>query len=168
MKNNSSKTKYSWKTSLPAYLENAIGKDLQSQLILWLIKKMPGKRSTIKELQETLKKRFSVFLPQSTVSGRIGDLKQEGKIAHYGEIRVYKERKRKVYQVVDKRKKAIGKSRKPKFQKVSPVYYKKVSGMHAIKLSDGNVWRSKDGRVWAKKKRIPRKKSIRKTVKLFL
>jgi predicted HTH transcriptional regulator len=79
-------TNYSYQTSLPAYHENTSGKIAQAQKINAIVNE---KKSTcLKEIEDILN------IPQSTVSARISDLRNEGKVKYDGVI-VFKGRKRK-------------------------------------------------------------------------
>lgn len=79
-------TGYSYLTSLPAYKENSLGKGVQAERILSLVSLSNG--ITLLELSELS------GLPQSTVSGRIGDLMELSKVRYDGLI-LYKGRNRK-------------------------------------------------------------------------
>lgn len=68
---------YSHTTSLPAYLENQTGKQQQKEKILSLITE---EGTCLKQLEEL------TGLPQSTVSGRVNDLKEERKAMYHGFI----------------------------------------------------------------------------------
>lgn len=78
-------TNYSYETSLPAYRETPSEKAFQSSKVLESIK--DGK-STLLEISEAL------GLAQSTVSGRVNDLIEEGTVKYDG-FTNYKNRKRK-------------------------------------------------------------------------
>lgn len=66
---------YSHTTSLPAYLENQTGKQQQKERIMNII---PTDGTCLKELEEL------TGLPQSTIAGRINDLKDEKKVMYWG------------------------------------------------------------------------------------
>jgi hypothetical protein len=147
-----SKTKYSWQTSLPAYLENAEGKDMQEKLVLYVMRRLRGK-TTLKEIQDHMRIKLGIRLPQSTISGRMNDLKDKDKVGFFGETRIYKDRIRKVFEVIttrNKRKKRVGK--KIIYEKVYPLNLKKdKQGKYFIlKLSDGSIWRTKSGEEWGR------------------
>jgi aryl-alcohol dehydrogenase-like predicted oxidoreductase len=76
---------YSFETSLPAYQERPTEKRRQCDNILQFIKRGVDNLLQLSEV---------TGLPQSTVSGRVNDLKTEGKIDYPGYV-VYKDRKRK-------------------------------------------------------------------------
>ena|SRR5436190_728259 len=76
---------YSYPTSLPAYESGPLIKHKQSEDILAFIKR--GATNLLQLSQLT-------GLPQSTVSGRISDLLNEGKIEYKGFV-IYADRKRK-------------------------------------------------------------------------
>jgi len=158
-----SKTKYSWKTSLPAYLENAEGKDMQEKLVLYVMRRLRGK-TTLKEVQDYMRTRLSIRLPQSTISGRMNDLKDKDKVAFFGDTRIYKDRIRKVFEIITKRnskKKRVGK--KIIYQKVHPVLL--ALDRHrkgTLRLSDGAIWLTKDGGLsWKKKQKSIKARSRR-------
>lgn len=73
------KTNYSYKTSLPPYRENPEGKQLKKQEILAEITRLGG-TACLKQLENALK------IPQSTIAGRVNDLKDDGKIVYDGTI----------------------------------------------------------------------------------
>jgi len=68
------KTNYSLETSLPAYHANTQGKQAQAMMILQLCYTLPV--ITIKHLAQL------TGLPDSTVSGRVNDLIEEGKLRY--------------------------------------------------------------------------------------
>lgn len=74
MESRKRKTNYSYETSLPAYKSNTEGKVTQAEKIL----------ATVKQLKQTCLKQLSDVLgiDQSTVSGRIGDLIEEGRVKY--------------------------------------------------------------------------------------
>ena len=76
---------YSYATSLPAYQDNQINKEIQREIIFAAIK---NGFLTLLQLSEKLK------LPQSTVAGRVNDLIEANKVCYDGFV-VYKNRKRK-------------------------------------------------------------------------
>lgn len=113
MQQKKKKTNYSWRTSLPAYYENKFGKDLQCKVIRFIISRHRGQKATLKEIQDYLRDRIKVRLPQSTISGRVNDLKDQGKIGFFGELKEYKGRLRKVFELItrQRKKKVIRKTR---------------------------------------------------------
>jgi hypothetical protein len=153
-----SKTKYSWQTSLPAYLENAEGKDMQEKLVLYVMRRLRGK-TTLKEIQDYMRIKLRIMLPQSTISGRMNDLKDKDKVGFFGETRIYKDRIRKVFEIITKRnsrKKRVGK--KIVYEKVEPIQCK-IDGRrwYVLKLSDGSTWKSKTGNGWKRSTKPKRK-----------
>ena len=72
-------TNYSYKTSLPAYQENAEGKQLKKEQILAEIIRLGG-TACLKQLEKAL------HIPQSTCAGRINDLIVDGKVMYDGLI----------------------------------------------------------------------------------
>lgn len=78
---------------------------MQARLILYILRRLPGKKGTIKEAQDMLRKIYGIRIPQSTVSARFGDLRDNGAIAFFGQIKTYKERDRKVFEIVTSRNK---------------------------------------------------------------
>lgn len=154
-----SKTKYSWKTSLPAYLENKPGKDMQEKLVLFVMRKLRGKKATLKEVQDYLRTHFSIRLPQSTISGRMNDLKDKNKVGFFGETKVYRDRLRKVFEIITSKNKARQrKGKKIRFEKVVPVLLSALGRLvpgrktnkYILTLSDGAKWISKDnGSTWS-------------------
>lgn len=76
---------YSYLTSLPAYHEAPDVKKRQAEMIFSFIVNGANNLLQISEL---------VGLPQSTVAGRITDLKNAGKVEYEGFV-FYKDRKRK-------------------------------------------------------------------------
>lgn len=157
-KSTKKKTNYSWKTSLPAYFENAAGKDMQARLVLFVMKKHKG-RCTLKEVQDYLRYNFKIILPQSTVSGRMNDLRDDGLVAFYGETRMYRNRIRKVFEIIKKgsKKKAI-RGKKIVYEKVYPKWLRKYQGKHLLTLSNNKIWVSIDGITWKEKKAPVRRK----------
>lgn len=93
------KTNYSYKTSLPAYLENKEGKAAQEKIISYVISRHKGGKATLKEIQDYMRNIVRLPLPQSTISGRVNDLKDKGKVDFYGEMKIYKGRIRKVFEL---------------------------------------------------------------------
>src|SRR3990167_3813513 len=69
------KTNFSISTSLPAYRENPAGKQNQKDVIFSLI---PPHGTCLKELEH------KTGLPQSTVAGRISDIREEGRVIYEG------------------------------------------------------------------------------------
>jgi len=63
---------YSYQTSLPAYHENKEGKDIQAQKIYAHILRL--RETCIRQLAEL------THLPDSTVSARLSDLREAGKV----------------------------------------------------------------------------------------
>lgn len=174
-----SKTSYSWRTSLPAYLENLEGKDMQEKLVLHVMKKKRGK-STLKEVQDYLRTIFRITLPQSTISGRMNDLRDKGYVGFYGETKVYRDRIRKVFEVVKgrkHRKKAIKKGTKIVYRykpsEPKSVRHNKIllfelpGGSLSITLKNGSAWKTFDGNTWImiKKSTQAKKKLTRKPAK---
>lgn len=86
---------YSYETSLPAYQEDQQGKDAQAKRILAIMKSLGGK-CTIKQIEEL------IHLPQSTVSGRMKDLREAECVVDTGELTVYAGRKRKLFAIIEK------------------------------------------------------------------
>jgi hypothetical protein len=123
---------YSWKTSLPAYIENQVGKDYQNALVLLVIGKHRGKKATLKEVQDYLRNEFHIRLPQSTISGRMGDLRDTGKVVDYGETKMYKGRLRKLFEI-KKKKKRIVKKKASKALKKKAMTIAKKSGYKPVK-----------------------------------
>lgn len=158
------KSNYSYKTSLPAYLANAAGKDMQAKLILYVVKKYMKKKATLKGIQDRLRIIFNIKLPQSTISGRVNDLVHSNKLAYFGEQVVYKEYLRKVYEVVSKennRRRRVKKGVKVMYKKAFPVLCRIVRGKYVLTMSDKTVWTSVNGKTWAgtvSKKQIKKKK----------
>ena len=76
---------YSYNTSLPAYHDNAINKRRQAEEILRFINKGANNLLQLSEL---------TGLPQSTIVGRVNDLKGDSKVEYTG-FTIYKDRKRK-------------------------------------------------------------------------
>lgn len=70
-------TNYSYKTSLPAYREDATGKQAQKDKILGEIQRLKD-GACLKQIEHFM------TLPQSTCSGRINDLIADGKVKHDG------------------------------------------------------------------------------------
>lgn len=70
-------TNYSYKTSLPAYREDQSGKQAQKDKILAEFNRLGG-FACLKQMEHFMK------LPQSTCSGRINDLVDDGKVKHDG------------------------------------------------------------------------------------
>lgn len=70
-------TNYSYKTSLPAYREDENGKQAQKDKILAEIQRLKD-GACLKQIEHFMK------LPQSTCSGRINDLIDDGKVKHDG------------------------------------------------------------------------------------
>lgn len=85
------KTNYSPETSLPAYIENKEGKNLQKQIIYNAI---TSGASCLKSLEQI------TGLPQSTVAGRCNDLIKENLILYCG-ITYFENRKRKKIQIIN-------------------------------------------------------------------
>lgn len=115
------KTNYSYKTSLPAYLENKEGKAAQEKIIAYVISRHKGGKASLKEIQDYMRNVVRLPLPQSTISGRVNDLKDKGRVAFYGEMKIYKGRLRKVFELRKNSKsrtkpklKVVGKRRKKK------------------------------------------------------
>lgn len=156
------KNNYSWKTSLPAYIENSEGKDMQEKLILHVMKQN-GNKITLLEVRDFLKSQFKIMLPQSTISGRMNDLRNKGLVDYYGDMRSYKDRLRKVFEVVNgntKKRLSIQKGMKVivKYKPIFPVSLKQYKSKVVIKMSDDETWESKDMKTWAKKKKTPKKR----------
>ncbi len=148
------KSNYSYKTSLPAYLDNTKGKDNQERLVLYVMRRFKSNRSTLKEIQDYLRKHLKVYLPQSTISGRMGDLRDKGRVVDTGTTKFYKDYQRKVFEVVTaitKRKKKIKvvKKRKPV---VKPSKFYKADRIFMIELNNGAIYYSTTGRSWSKAK----------------
>lgn len=70
-------TNYSYKTSLPAYREDGTGKQAQKDSILAEFNRLGG-AACLKQMEKFM------HLPQSTCSGRINDLINDGKLKHDG------------------------------------------------------------------------------------
>lgn len=70
-------TNYSYKTSLPAYREDETGKQAQKTKILAEFNRLGG-AACLKQIEKFM------HLPQSTCSGRINDLIDDGKVKHDG------------------------------------------------------------------------------------
>jgi len=84
---------YSHETSKPAYEDNEDGKRKQENEILAIMESLGG-RACLLQLAEI------VNLPQSTVSGRMSDLREHDKAFDTGETIVYAGRKRKLFAVL--------------------------------------------------------------------
>lgn len=69
-----SNTNYSYETSLPAFHENAEGKEVQKDMIYSLI--IQSEKTCLKTLEKL------TGLPQSTIAGRINDLVKEEKVMY--------------------------------------------------------------------------------------
>lgn len=109
---------YSRKTSLPAYKENPDLKESQKKQVLQLMKRLGGV-ACLKQLQQEMK------IPQSSISGRIGDLRQEGKVYDTNELVIFDGRKRKLFGVAKKPRTIKPGNKKKKSTSKSP---KKVNG----------------------------------------
>lgn len=85
------KTNYSRETSLPAYREDATGKQAKKDLILQEMNRLGGV-ACLKQIEQFM------HLPQSTCSGRMNDLMHDNKIEHDGFV-TYEGRLRKRFVV---------------------------------------------------------------------
>ncbi len=88
-------TNYSYKTSLPAYREDATGKQAQKDKILGEIQRLKD-GSCLKQIEHFMK------LPQSTCSGRINDLIADGKVKHDGHME-FEGRLRKKFVIINEK-----------------------------------------------------------------
>lgn len=88
-------TNYSYKTSLPAYNDNAEGKNFQKNKILEEMKRLGGS-ACLKQIEKAM------HLPQSTCSGRMNDLIDDGKVIHNGYIE-FEKRLRKRFVLVQQK-----------------------------------------------------------------
>lgn len=163
----SNKNKYSWKTSLPAYLENMKGKDKQERLILYIMRRCKGKKSTLKEIQHLLKYNLSILIAQSTISARMSDLRHKRKVYDTGIATVYDGRLRKVFKVIPGGGK-IPKAKIPKMvrQEVKPMMLTKEGRLYILRLSNGTIYYSTTGKGW--KRNNPLKKTRKPGGKPFL
>lgn len=110
---------YSHETSKPALIKNPEEKLYQRQMILQVLQSIGGSASIL-QIQQMLAKDFKQELPQSTVSGRVGQLRDAGKIAYTGTA-IYEGLKRRIFSLVtvNSTKKNVHKKVAPK-QKESP------------------------------------------------
>ena len=88
-----STSNYSHQTSHPAYQDNQQEKELQRGQILAAMKTLGGS-ACLKQLEQLL------GLPQSTISGRMSDLRRERKVFDSGNMIVFENRQRKLFSVV--------------------------------------------------------------------
>ncbi len=86
------KTNYSHETSLPAYQEDSSGKRAQKDRILKEFIRLGG-FACLKQIEKFM------HLPQSTCSGRINDLIDDGKVKHEGFME-FDGRKRKRFVII--------------------------------------------------------------------
>lgn len=87
------KTDYSYETSLPAHREDESGKQAQKDRILEEMKRLKD-GVCLKQIEQFM------HLPQSTCSGRMNDLKKDGKIKHDGFME-YEGRLRKKFIIIN-------------------------------------------------------------------
>lgn len=85
-------TNYSYDTSLPAYHSNANEKQRQRDYILSLVTE---DGITGKELEYNLKKVYGMTIPQSTIFGRIKELKDDRKVMYASDKKFYSGKLRK-------------------------------------------------------------------------
>jgi predicted transcriptional regulator len=101
------------KTSLAAYKENKELKEKQKVQIYNIITSLGG-TACLKQIEHKIK------LPQSTISGRIGDLRTEGKVEDTKKLVFFDGRRRKLFAICKKKKrksKAKKANRKPRVKK---------------------------------------------------
>jgi hypothetical protein len=84
---------YSHQTSLPAYKSNVSGKEIQKKVILKAMQSLGGK-ATLLQLAEI------TDIHQSTVSGRMSDLRKDRKVMDTGEKLKYGKYTRKLFAVI--------------------------------------------------------------------
>lgn len=87
------KSNYSFKTSLPAYQEDQPNKEFQKKMILNYMKTLGGK-ATLKQLE------VLTGLPQSTISGRMADLRKDKEVIDSGTLENCLGRNRKLFLIV--------------------------------------------------------------------
>lgn len=92
------KDNYSYETSAPAYHSEQGAKLIAMKLIEKLMEDNGGAR-TLKQLEEDLRA-MKIYLPQSTISGRMSDLRDLGIVEYNDACLVYKGRKRKIFEII--------------------------------------------------------------------
>lgn len=89
---------YDFTSSRAAYQSQLGAKAMQESLIVSFMEGM-GRLATLKEIQIALR-RVRINLPQSTISGRMNDLRERGNVIFTGEYKVIYGYKRKVFELL--------------------------------------------------------------------
>ncbi len=107
---------YSHSTSKPAFKSNADGKKTHCELILNIFKELEGKACLL-QIQQQLQLVHNIHLPQSSVAGRVGQLRQRGLVEDTGGHVSYENLKRRLFSLTTNK---LRKSTPKKIKAIKP------------------------------------------------